>query len=186
MKDSDIIEMFWNRNEQAITETDKIYRNYLVKIAYNILNCIEDSQEVLNDTYLRVWTSIPDNRPDNYSAYLSRITRCLAIDRYRRKNGKKRGGGSYDISLDELSECIGSQNDPQTEAENTLLAEALNRFLDNLPKTKRDIFMCRYYFADSIEYISKTTGYSQSKIKSILFRTRKQLAELLRKEGFTL
>lgn len=182
MEDRDLINLYWNRSEKAIFETDKKYRNYCSKIAYNILYSPEDSEECLNDTYLNVWNSIPNDRPDIFSAYLGKITRNLAINIYNRKRTQKRGSGQVEIILDELENILASKATIESEIESKDITAALNNFLYSLEKEDRIIFVRRYWYVDSIKDISKTTGYSQSKIKSNLFRSRNKLKTYLQKE----
>nr|WP_300005035.1 sigma-70 family RNA polymerase sigma factor [Tissierella sp.] len=182
MEDKELINLYWNRSEIAIDETDKKYRNYCKKIAYNILYNLEDSEECLNDTYLNVWKSIPDDRPQIFSAYIGKITRNLAINIYNRKRAQKRGLGQVEVVLDELENILTSSNSVEDEIDAEGIKVALNNFLYSLEKEDRIIFVKRYWYVDSIKEIAKTTGFSQSKIKSNLFRTRKKLKTYLEKE----
>lgn len=184
MHDEKIIELYWQRNEDAIRETEQKYGQYLNKIAYNILYNIEDSHECVNDTYLKTWNSIPPKRPISLKTYLAKITRQLSIDVFRTKIRKKRNASQYAVSLYELEECIPDTHNVEQEIELQLLGKIINDFLYSLPEQTRHIFICRYYFCDSIKDISNFFGTSESKIKSILFRTRKSLKNHLESEGF--
>lgn len=184
MEDKDIVDLYWDRNEQAITETDEKYGPYLFKIAYNILANQEDSQESVNDTYFRAWNSMPPNRPNILSTYLGKITRNLSIDSYRGKHCKKRVHSEYTISLSELQECISEGNSTEAAAEVHMLAEALNQYIRTLSPVARDVFVGRYYFMDSMKEIAAYHGMSIPKTKSILHRTRLGLKNYLRQEGF--
>ena len=182
MDDSKIVEMFWNRNEAAISETQQKYGNYLTKIAYNILADVEDSKESVSDTYLRAWNSIPPQKPIVLSVYLSKITRRISIDILRKKSSKKRSDSQYTLSLDELYECSASDGNPENEIDAKALSKAINDWLLSLPVETRKIFVCRYFYFDSISDIAHNIGSSESKIKSSLHRARLSLKVYLEKE----
>lgn len=184
MQDERIVELYWLRNETAISETEQKYGQYLNKIAYNILNNIEDSRESVNDTYLKAWNSMPPQKPNVLKTYLGKITRQLSIDIFRTRNRKKRSVSQYAVSLSELEECIPSNHNVEQEIELQLLGKIINDFLYTLPEQTRHIFVCRYYFCDYIKDISAFFGMSESKIKSILYRTRLSLKNYLESEGF--
>ncbi len=184
MDDSQIVDLFWDRDESAITETDAKYGRYLRKISYNILSADEDVSECLNDTYMRAWNTMPHKRPSKLSVYLGRIIRGLSIDAIRRKGAEKRGGSQYILSLAELEECVDGAPSAEEKVNEKLLGEAISRYLHSLSAESRTVFVCRYFFCDSIEDIAKCKGCSQSKIKSLLFRTRKGLKTFLESEGF--
>lgn len=186
MEDLKIIELFFERKEYAIAETERKYGRYLSKIAYNILFDKEDSEECVNDTYMKAWNAIPPRRPKILSTFLAKITRRLAIDIFRKKNAEKRGKSEFASSLSELDECIPDNFSAEKEFEYNLLSENINSFLASLSKENRDIFVCRYFYSDSIKEIASFFGTSESKIKSSLFRSRKILKEQLLKEGFDL
>lgn len=185
MDDDKIIDMYFSRNEKAINETAKKYGRYCYSIAYNILYSETESEETVNDTYLGAWNSIPPNKPSVLSAFLGKITRSLSIDRYRKRNAEKRGGGEIPIIMSELSECIrDNSSDTEKNFELKLLTEIINHFIGSLPKTERKLFICRYWYGDTIKSISKQFGFSESKIKSMLFRIRNKLKTVLTEEGF--
>ncbi len=186
MEDKNIVELYWARNENAITETQNKYENYLTKIAYNILSDMEDSKESVNDTYLAAWNSMPPHKPDVLSAYLSKITRRISIDIFRRKNRQKRQGTEYALSLNELKDCVSKTDSAEDNFEIKLLANAINDFLRTLPDDARNLFIGRYYFLDSLKDAAKYCGMTESKAKSLLFRTRCKLKDHLEKEGFEL
>ena len=186
MEDFKIIELFFLRSENAISETERKYGRYLSKIAYNILFDLEDSKECVNDTYMKAWNSIPPQQPEILSTFLGKITRHLAIDLFRKKHAEKRKNSEYALSLSELDECIPDNFSPEKESEQKELSESINRFLASLSKENRDIFVCRYFYSDSIKEIASFFKSSESKIKSSLFRSRKALKEHLEKEGFYL
>lgn len=185
MEDSGIVELYWQRDEQAIGETDRKYGRYLTKIAHNVLADWEDSRESVNDTYLRAWNSMPPHRPDILSLYLGRITRRLAIDAFRKKNSRRRDS-SYVRSLSELEDCVTGRDDPAQTAELHRLSDAITAYLRTLPEETRDVFVCRYYFLDPVRDIAASLGAGESRIKSILYRARLGLRDYLEKEGFDL
>ena len=186
MQDENIVEMYWQRDERAIEETDKMYGKFLFRLAYNILADAEDSKESLNDTYLRAWSSIPPNRPAMLYPYLSKIVRRVSIDLFRRKNRKKRCTSQYTQSLSELEECISKGYELQEEFEQKILIDMINRWLRTLSRESRTMFLGRYYFMDSIKEISIYCGLSESNTKSRLFRLRGSLKNYLEKEGYYL
>lgn len=182
MTDRQIIEMYWNRNESAISETAEKYGTYCYAIAFNILNDEEDSKESVNDTYIEVWNKIPPNKPNILKNFLGRIARCISIDRWRKKTAKKRGGGELPDVLEELSECITKSGNPINEMEKELLNETINDFIKKLKDTEQKVFLCRYWYAESVKEIAEQCGFSESKVKSMLMRTRKKLYERLETE----
>lgn len=184
MEDSRIVELYWARNEEALTVTAGKYGNYCHKIAYNILFSEEDSQECVNDTYLSAWNSMPTARPTLLGAFLASITRNLALDKYRHDHAKRRGDGTVEIALDELLEVAGGGS-TEEEVDKNLLVSALNEFLKELNKETRVIFVKRYFYLDTIEAIGKELGLTEGKVKTTLFRTRQKLKDYLGKEGFS-
>lgn len=184
MKDSEIVDLYWDRDQNAIQQTQQKYGAYLSKIAYNILSDFEDSKECVNDTYLKAWNSMPVHRPDVLSAYLGKITRQSAIDLFRKKNSTKRYASEYALSLDELGDSFtdGTTPDQVLEAEN--LDEAVNRFLRTLSDDARNTFIGRYYYFDSLKDVARYCGMSESRARSMLYRTRQSLKAYLVKEGF--
>ena len=184
MQDEEIIELYWQRDESAIEETQAKYNRYLSKIAYNILADEEDSQESVNDTYLAAWNSIPPHRPSILSTYLGKLTRRISIDIFRRRNREKRRASEYALSLNELEDCIPDNHTPENAWETQQLADAINDFLRTLSKDARNLFIGRYYFLDSLRDAAAYCGMSESKAKSMLLRTRRSLKAYLKKEGF--
>lgn len=182
MEDSRIVELFLQRDESAISETQRKYGNYLTKIAYNILADVEDSRESVNDTYLKAWYSIPPQMPSVLSTFLGRITRQISIDIYRKRNAKKRQGSEYALALDELYDCASPEGMPEKEVEAQLLAKCIGDYLMTLSEEKRNVFVRRYYFIDSVRDIADCFGISEAKVKSILHRTRLGLKQYLEKE----
>ena len=185
MEDQGIIALFFERSEQAIEETDKKYGGYCYSIAYNILSNREDSEESVSDTYLAAWNTIPPRRPNFLNAFLAKMTRHISIDRWRGRSAQKRGGGEIILALDELEECVDTHN-VETELAKKELTRVLNMFLSSLTETERNVFLCRYWYLDSISAICEQFGYSQSKVKVMLHRTRKALHNCLVSEEYVL
>ena len=183
MDDEKIIELYWRRDEQAIKETDNKYRHYCMKISKNILSDLSDSEENVNDTYMQVWNAIPPHRPRMFPAFLGRITRNLALNKLKARHAKKRLAGEYAISLDELDDCIPSKITVDDETGIAELSKSLSRFLYDQNAQSRNVFICRYFYCYSISDISELFGCGQSKVKSILMRTRARLKLHLEKEG---
>ena len=186
MKDEAIIELFWARSEAAIDETDRAYGRFCQSIAYSILRVHEDAEETVNDTWLKAWDAIPPERPHHLKGFLGRITRQLSINRLERETAQKRGARQYALALEELAECIPDQSRSEDLAELTALRDALNRFLRSLPTEPRSVFLRRYWYAQSIAEIAAGCGMSESKVKSMLLRTRNKLRKMLTEEGFAL
>lgn len=184
MQDEEIIALYRQRDEKAIKETELKYSRYLLKIAYNILFDWEDSRECVNETYLKAWRSIPPHEPKVLSAYLGKITRQLSIDLFRTKNREKRKASEYAVSLCELEECVPDGETAELMTDTKLLAEAINSYLRTLSAQARSIFVGRYYFSDSVKEIAGYCNMSESKVKSMLYRTRQGLKKYLTKEGF--
>lgn len=180
--DKQIIELYFARDERAITETDIKYRKYCSAIAYGILRDKEDVEEVLNDTYSGAWNSIPPNEPAVLSTYLGKITRNLSLKRVRSANAVKRGGDEFLSAFEEISEIISSDEDMEKEIEAKELSAYINTYLRALPDTERGVFICRYWYFNSISDISKQFGFSQSKVKSMLYRTRNKMFSKLKEE----
>ena len=186
MEDCKIIELYWQRCETAIEQTQKKYGRYCFSIANNILPNEEDAQECVNDTYLRAWETIPPQYPNKMSAFLGKITRNLALNRYRYYMREKRGCGQIPLVLDELQECIPVANNTEEMIEEKLLVELLNRFLRELPLEKRMMFLRRYWYMSSIQEIANDYEISEGKVKMTLLRIRNKLKQILEKEGIVL
>ena len=181
MTDNQIIELFFRRSEAAISETDSKYGAYCRKISMNILKNKEDSDEAVNDTWLKAWNAIPPSRPNPLKIYLGRLTRNISLNRYEYYRAQKRNS-EFDLLLSEAEQMIPSQR-AQEAFENGEIVSAINGFLAGLKKESRIYFVRRYWYADSIADIAKRYGVSESKVKSSLFRTRNALREHLEKEG---
>ena len=184
MEDQQIVDLYFSRNEEAISQTDKKYGRYCYCIAYNILNNDEDAEESVSDTYLAAWKSIPPRRPAVLATFLGKLTRHISIDRWRARSADKRGGGEITLALEELENCASNAPTPEDDYQRKELRNAYIRFLDRLDITERRVFLRRYWYLDSIEAISKQFGFSQSKVKSMLHRARNKLRQQLQKEGF--
>ncbi len=186
MEDSKIIELYMDRSEQAISETSKKYGRYCHYIAYSILQNEADSEECVNDTYLRAWNSIPPKYPNRLQTFLGKITRNLSLNKWEKLSAEKRGAGQIPLILDELTECIPTEENTAQTVANMVVRDALNRFLEDLPAGTRKIFVRRYWYMSSIKEIADEYGLSQSKVTVTLFRTRGKLKTVLEKEGITL
>ena len=184
MEDSKIIELYWQRDEDAIRQTQEKYGRYCHSIAYNILCSDEDAEECVNDTYVKTWNAIPPTRPSKFSAFIGKITRNLALDRYDAAKAHKRDGGITE-PLDELAECIPDLQGGET-ATDSELGEAINGFLAGLPKRKRIIFMQRYWYCCSVKDIALNLGMSESNVKVTLMRTRNEFREYLTRKGINI
>lgn len=184
MTDEEIVLLFTQKNEKAIREADRKYGAYLFKVAFNVLGSIEDSKEKVNDTYFRTWNIIPPNAPKRLLPFLAKITRSLAVDEYRKMHSLKRKATEYASALDEIGDFAVSYASPESEAEKKLLSDEISSFVASLPDEQRNIFVCRYFFFDSIKDISLYYGMSESKVKSILYRTRLKLKERLERGEF--
>ena len=186
MEDTEIVSLYWDRNEAAIRETETKYDRYLTKIAYNILADLEDSRESVNDTYLAAWESMPPHKPAALSTYLAKLTRRISIDRFRYRTRDKRMASEYAISLSELGDCVSGGNTTDEAVNVKLLADAIGIYLRLQSEEARTAFIGRYYFLDSLKEAAAYCGMTESKAKSLLHRTRLGLKEHLRKEGFEL
>ena len=186
MNDSQIVALYWERDQRAIEETAGKYGKYCYSIVSNILPNREDAEEAVIDTYLALWKSIPPHKPAMLSTYLGKIARRTALKRWEKDRAQKRGGGEVELALEELSQYLPGGTAPETAMENEELTQLLNSFLRQLSPEARKVFICRYWYLDSIGDIARRFGFSQSKVKSMLARTRAKLRSVLIKEGFTL
>lgn len=182
MEDLEIVALYFDRDEKALTESEQKYRRYCWSIACNILGSEEDAAECVNDVWLAAWDSIPPHRPERLGLYLGKLARRMALRKWRSIHAEKRGGGQTALALEELTECIPTQ----TPVDDGLLAQAvadgINGFLAGLPATQRQVFVRRYWFLDPVDAIAREMGYSVSKVTSMLHRTRVKLREHLMKE----
>ena len=183
MEDKQIIDLFWARDEKALTETEQKYGSYCRTIAYNILQSREDSEECVNDTWLRAWNAMPPQRPNLLQAFLGKITRNLSLDRYKLGHAAKRGGGQTAVALEELGECIPSGQDVEQELALRELSRLLDGFLRTLPERDCCMFLRRYWFVDSTKDIARRYKMPEGSVKSGLHRTRQKLKVYLEKAG---
>lgn len=182
MEDTQIVNLFFIRSEEALRETDRKYGHFCFKIAWNILENQEDAEESVSDTYLAAWKSIPPTRPSQLSAFLAKITRHISLDRWRRRSAEKRGGGETDVALEELEECVAGSNTVESTVAAKELQAALNRFLEMQSEMERVLFVSRYWYLRPVKEIADKTGLSVSNVKTQLCRTRKKLRFFLEKE----
>ena len=182
MKDKAIIELFFAGSEQALYKTQEKYGKYLLQIAKNILRVPEDAEECRNDVLLKLWESIPPERPKSLKAYIGVVSRNCALNLLEKRNRMARGGSEAKSSLEEMEECLPAES-LEEEIEKNALRDALNAFLSSLKTKERQIFMKRYFYMCSISEIARDCGIKESAVKVSLFRTRKKLREYLDKEG---
>jgi RNA polymerase sigma-70 factor (ECF subfamily) len=184
MDDSKIVQLYWDRDERAIPTTADKYGGYCTAIAKNILGNREDAEECVNDTYLNAWNSMPPHRPSVLSTYLGKITRNLSYNRYKHITADKRGGGELPAVLDELADCVSSKENLEQELDRQELVRAIDAFLDTLPRDKRSIFLCRYWYTDSISEIADRHGMTAGTVSMTLNRLRGKLHDYLMERGF--
>lgn len=184
MEDAHIIQLFWARDQAAISESSKKYGKYCHSIAYGILGDQGDAEESVNDAYLDAWNTIPPHRPAVLSTFLGKLTRRVAIDMWRARTAEKRGGGEVALALDELAECIPDGRSVEAEVETAELAKVLDSFVMSLPPMERRVFIRRYWYLDPVADIAGQFGFSQSKVKMMLHRQRAKLLARLEKECF--
>ena len=182
MEDGKIVALYWARDERAISETSAKYGQFCHYIASNILSSREDCEECVNDTYLGLWNAIPPRRPERFRAFTGRVTRNLALKRYEYLTAAKRNREA-ECSLEELTECVSGRESVEDELENRRIEAALTAFLRAQSRERREIFVRRYWYFEPLDSICRQTGYSLSKVKSILFEMRKKLRAHLEGEG---
>ncbi len=182
LEDTKIVELFFARSEQAISELSAKYEAAIRKVSQNILQSKRDTEECVNDTYLAVWNKIPPQRPDCLASYVLRIARNIAVGRYRKNNARRRST-LYDVALDELESCIPSAVSVEYAYEAKELAGEINDFLRTLGQEDRLMFVYRYWFSDSVEDIAKIMGTRANRVSVRLFRTREKLRRYLKEKG---
>ena len=182
MEDEEIIGLYWERNEDAITETSSKYGKLFFRIASNILLNHEDSEECVNDTYLRAWNRIPPEVPACLRAFLGTITRNHALDKWKSRHRSKRGGGQLPLMLDELSDCVSGTDDAVIAGE---MADCVDRCLRTLPEAERRLFLCRYWLGHPTSALAERFGMKENYVRTVLSRTRAKLRKALEKEGYT-
>lgn len=179
MNDAEIVSLFWKRDETAILQSRRKYDSYCRRIARNILGDRRDAEECLSDTYLAAWNSIPPHRPAQLATYLGKLTRRISLKKRRESQALKRGGGELPLALDELAECVPGGRDIEDMLEEAALLELMNSFLGELDAQARGVFLRRYWYLDSIAEIAERFHFSQSRVKSMLLRSRRRLRERL-------
>lgn len=182
MKDEEIVELFWQRSEQALKETQEKYGKYCGYISNNILGNEQDVEECVNEALNAVWNSVPPQKPNNLKTYIGKLTRSISISRWRENHSAKRSLGEFSVSLEEIEE-IAVDDDFDSMANENVLSKAISDFLRSLPTAERNIFIRRYWFGDSINSICERYDFGESKVKVTLKRTRDKLANYLKKEG---
>lgn len=186
MDDAQIVRLYWDRDEQAIYATADKYGNYCDSIAKNILSCKEDVEECVNDTYLQAWNSMPPHKPSILSTFLGKITRNLSLNRYKRNTADKRGGVEVPAVLDEIAELVSDTDSVEETFDRSELIEAINAFLERLSTDKREIFVCRYWYFDSVPEIALRFGMTENHVSVILHRLRMKLHKYLLERGYNL
>ena len=186
MKDSEIVQLYWERKPEAISVTSDKYGGYCKSIAKSILGSAEDAEECVNDTYMNAWNSMPPHKPAMLSTFLGKIARNLAFNRYKSNHADKRGGGELPAVLDELEECVSGKSDVEQELDNKELANAISEFLRSLSPQKRKVFVCRYWYSDSISDIADRCGMKVGAVTMTLSRLRLKLRSYLLEKGFDL
>lgn len=184
MTDQQIIELYWQRNEEAIRESDEKYGRYCLVVANTILLDEQDSEECVSDTWLRAWSAIPPQRPNVLKMFFAKITRNLSVDRLKAKTAQKRGGGEVVLILEELQECIASQGNAESEYMGKELGGSINRFVRALPEREGNLFIRRYFFGENVGSIAKRYGLTAHNTVVILSRVRQKLKHHLEQEGF--
>lgn len=182
MEDHAIVDLYWSRDPEAIRQTGEKYGGYCRAIARNILSDRRDAEECVNDTWLGAWNAMPENRPGLLAPFLGKITRNLALTRWRAARAEKRGGGELPLVLDELSECVSSADTLQT-LEAAELENEINRFLGTLPERECGVFLRRYWFTEPMADIARRYGMRENTVRTSLFRSREKLRRYLEKEG---
>lgn len=181
MEDFKIIDLYWQRDERAISQTAEKYEVYLKSISYNLLHVAEDVQECVNDTYLTAWNSIPPKRPAVLKTWLGRVVRNLSLKKWNHDHALKRYNG-IDVIFEELSECIPSEDTVEKTVEGIELANAVNRWITGLKKKDRTLFVARYWYGMSIKELAKRSGIRENNLTQLMYRLRSDLKNFLEKE----
>lgn len=186
MEDEKIVDLYWERSEQAILETDLKYGHFCKNVAKNILWNEEDAKECVNDAYLGAWNAMPVQRPGKLMPFLGRIIRNIALDRYDYNTAQKRNK-QFEVLLSELEDCFTKSSDEiESKYEEGEIAGAISNYLRSIETVKRNVFIKRYWYSKSIKEIARSYGMSEGKVKSMLLRIRKGLKNHLEKEGIIL
>lgn len=186
MDDNTIVELFFERDEAALSELSGKYGGYFSSIAERIVCNREDALSCVNDAYLRAWNTIPPARPNALKAFVGKLVKCAAVSMLRADNAKKRGGGEFAVVLDEISDCVSESGSVEDELEKKELINAINDYLKKCREFDRRAFVLRYWHCESVSEIARRLGSSESKVSVSLFRTRGKLREFLEKEGYAL
>ena len=184
MEDKQIVSLYWARDPQAIDRSQEKYGPYCLSIARNILRQEQDAEESVNDTWLGAWNAMPPHRPERLSGFLGKLTRRISLKRWEAARAQKRFGDETALALEELGDCVPLGGDAQQALEGRELTRLLNRFLSGLPAAQRQVFLARYWYGAAVKDIARQFGYSESKVKSMLYRTREKLRLTLEKEGY--
>ena len=183
MTDTQIIDLYWARSQQAIAESEIKYGAYCHAIALRILDRAEDAEECVNDTWLRAWNAMPPQRPGILSAFFAKLTRNLSLDRWRRQRAAKRGGGQTELALQELGECVPDRRRPDEALEAAETARLISAFLRRQGELDRRLFVRRYFYLESLAALGARFGLTQGQVKSRLYRVRQRLKNELEREG---
>ena len=183
MEDNRIIDLYWARSQQAIAESELKYGTYCRAVARNILSRAEDAEECVNDTWLRAWNAIPPQRPKVLQAFFGTLTRNLSLDRWRRDRAEKRGGGTVELALEELEDCLAAREQVEQVVQAGDTARLISDFLRRQPKQDRQLFVRRYWYLDDVRALCQRFGMGESQVKSRLHRMRKKLKQELEREG---
>lgn len=186
MEDEKIVQLYWGRDERAIPATAAKYGGYCTSIAQNILGSAEDAEECVNDTYMSAWNSIPPHRPGNLCTFLGKLTRNLSLNRYRYNTAHKRGGGEAPAVLDEAAQLVSDTDIVENELSRRELVSAIDTFLGGLSPGKRGVFVCRYWYFDSVSDIASRFGMTENHVSVTLSRLRVRLRKYLNERGFEL
>jgi len=186
MEDEQIIALYLKRDEQAVSETERAYGGYCFSVANNILCCDADAEEVVADTWMKAWNSIPPQHPKSLKLYLARITRNLALSTWRSRSAGKRGGGQVLVALEELGDCVSGDGDVSHALDKKELGKAISDFLRSQNARDRAVFLRRYFYMEDTEEISRRFGLRESNVLQILSRIRRRLKHYLIQEGYDL
>ena len=184
LDDKELIRLYFDRDEKAVTETQRIFGGYLYTIAHNILGSVQDAEECVNDVLMRLWEHIPPAKPENVYAYFASVARSVASKRYKMKHAQKRGGGETALVLDELHDCCTDPDTVEQQIDSRSLREAIAAFVETLKPEQQTIFIQRYWYVCPIEDIAEDLGISKSKVSVTLMRMRQKLRKHLEQEGF--
>lgn len=184
MEDSKIVQLYWDRDQTAITQSDRKYGGYCFCVSNNLLGDPQDAEECVSDTWLGAWEAMPPHRPQLLRMFFAKIVRRISINRLEQRNAAKRGGGQIPLALEELSECVGAGPEVEEQAIQRELVAAINTFLKALPERDGNLFLRRYFFGESIRLIAQEYGMTENNATVNLSRTRKKLRDYLQKEGW--